>query len=128
MPTFQPRAEFAPPPEATAAQPGQPQAGPAAARTTASTYTGSSIVKHFKKYIISFNHPTKSDYVWTSRGQLKPGYKIPRLMEFSSESQAAAVIQREVLDYIVDWKQESFEAAINGWAQVGKRPRRRGRG
>jgi hypothetical protein len=85
------------------------------------------VLKHFKKYIISFDHPTKSDYVWTSRGQLKPGYKIPKLMEFSSESQAAAVIQREVLDYIVDWKQESFEAAINGWAQVGKRPRRRGR-
>jgi DNA topoisomerase-1 len=78
------------------------------------------VVKHFKKYIISFDHPTKSDYVWTSKGQLKPGYKIPKLMEFSSESQAAAVIQREVLDYIVDWMHHSFEPHIKGWAQVDK--------
>ena len=75
-------------------------------------------VKSFSKWIIQFDHPTKADYEWTSKGQLKPGHMVRKVMEFSSESQAAAVIQSEVLDYIVAYKGQSFEKAIRGWQPI----------
>lgn len=67
-------------------------------------------------YIIKFDHPRLSDYMWTGSG-LKPGIKMwggLRPKEYDSEAEALKVLTGEVLDHIHRYKQD-FAEHIKGW-------------
>jgi len=74
------------------------------------------VAKSFDKWIIKFDHPRLSDYLWTGSG-LKPGIKMwsgMRPKEFDSEREALAELVGTVLDHIVRYKSD-FEEFITGW-------------
>ncbi len=73
--------------------------------------------KHFDRWIITFKHPRLGDYIWTTKGGLKPGAKMwggTRPQEYASKSEAEAEIRKIVINHIVQYK-AGFDDFISGW-------------
>lgn len=75
------------------------------------------VTKSFDKWLIKFDHPRLSDYIWTTSESLKPGIKMwngARPQEYDSQGEAEHALLTEVLPHIVQWKSD-FEPYITGW-------------
>lgn len=75
------------------------------------------VVKFFDEFTIRFDHPQLSDYMWTTQESLKPGIKMwngLKPMVFSTEAEATKVIEEEVIDHILRWKDDFFPF-VQGW-------------